>query len=303
WLDIASGRLEKSVPELLESRPELLGKTIFPLPEWSSAQGYNIMLQFALKCEDRELLNILRSRHQVFKRYRKHLKHNATLKQAWNNFKEQAFSQYLKSWYALEFPQAHELLLLLEAWKLSETIGEKEPFEVPEEETDLTEVLLHEDFEIHEVLRESAVAFSRLEPERKELRAFALLQALSSRASFPRLRTLCEEITWFNRVELLDPMGDWAACLYWTWQENITQARWVGCFCNEDYSDLKLESYLLEYFLYELCPKQGIESVELHLNYQEDYREVLWGQNLEERGKICRLRVAHSATGNEYPNH
>ncbi|WGK70313.1 hypothetical protein P0082_05485 [Candidatus Haliotispira prima] len=258
WLDIQSGELREIAPEQLEAKPELFGSTVFPLPPWSSEQGYGLMLEFAQGClppgSDNELLKILRSRHRVFRRYRRYIKENTELKQSWDSFKKGYFYRYLCSWYSREFPQARELSDLwpkIEPVPSRPTAQQKQnrlPNECPE--IGLSECLLHEDFSLNKTISETEQQFLRLNEEQKECRARTLLQytlacspktvvsqsalqtpqALQTDETkkvgtpkhpvphFEKLQGFYDSLTWLNRLAAMSPTGETVAVLYWTWQ-------------------------------------------------------------------------------------
>ncbi len=314
WLDITEGKIIELAPEILEAKPELLGDSIFPLPDWSSGQGYELMQKFASRYQyDNELHKILRSRHQVFKRYRNYLKLYPELKQAWHDFKEQYFFQYLQSWYACEFPKARGLQKALQGLNCSlhsaiegRDGNLKNYLGLLEEETEasLVESLLPEDFEFCETIGETAAMFSQLSITEIELRTFALFHFsdeyhILSGSHFKRLHSLCNNVFWLNRIDLVSPAGDCIASLYWAWHkamqpkcqpEGHNQARLIMCISNKEYTQLKLENHLLSYFLSQR-QKYGIQIVELHLSCAAEkfYTETLLEYQLEQKGRICHI--------------
>ena len=313
WLNLAKGSLVELEPELLEIGPGYLGESVFPLPPWTSDQGYDLMYNFARSCEQldnaTELLKILRSRHQVFKRYRSYLKKFPELKLAWQTFKEQRFCEYLKAWYSSEFPQARHLLELLKQlsrehkWErqLGHNLAENICTCLQEEETaaSLAETLLHEDFELRSRVREYAREFVALNAIKQQFRAFSLLHCFSlisvsqptENTSFAMSCELCEDIPWLNCLEAVDPSGEIAARLYWTWQNQAQSAHILLSCSAPEYSALNLENYLLARFLEEFAPRLGLKNIHLLLNEttEQRYAETLLGQKREFKASIEEL--------------
>ncbi len=253
WLDLRSGRLREIEAEQLEAEPELLGTAVFPLAPWSSAQGYRLLTEFARTASaadspDTELSKILRSRHQVFKRYRQYIKERPLLRERWQGYKTRYFARYLLSWYAKEFPEARELLLLLEqlvqqlVYKDTGTSNAglaEQHSSYPEDETELSGDLLCEDFNLHSTVRETRQQFLQSNPtpnitmQHSMLRGFALLSrpdtekpndgdaaqsGLKTDRNFRVLCEFCETIPWLNCLAAQSPLGETVAALYWTWQ-------------------------------------------------------------------------------------
>lgn len=262
WLDIERGQLRELCPEQLEEQPERFGVNLFPLPPWSSAQGYELMRAFAQNMpdnilgnsaaspelgEESELQKILRSRHGVFQRYRAYLKQNPQLKQGFERFKAEYFCRYLRCWYQREFPQAGKLFSLLpregEAGhtEFGELARESANGEHALQESGASINLLREDLVLVEQLRESAEQFQCLSGLERERRALHLLavpckpqdeekqsppEVLS--APFAALHGLYREVPWFNFLELQSPAGEAIAALYWVWQPAAHQTGQTG---------------------------------------------------------------------------
>ena len=321
WLDIEQGQLRELYPEQLEAQPERFGEVLFPLPPWSSVQGYELLRDFAHNIESdiesapdsaltekNELQKILRSRHQVFKRYRAYLKQNLALKRTFENFKAQYFCRYLFVWYKKEFPQANKLpafLQQVEAGCSLQKFGEFVPYSADGEhvlqESGASANLLREDFVVVEELRESAENFqclSALDCEWRALRLLALKpeENLNFSDSFTELHGLYREVPWFNFLELQSPTEEAIAALYWVWESAAhrtegtgKRVRIVRLLCDEKYEQLAINDYLIQDFLSRICPKFGIASLELCLDTAQS--EVLKGLPVEIVAEICTLSL------------
>lgn len=79
------------------------GRRYYDLPEWSSAQGFHVMEQFAAQVHNpllREaLLNALGQRKGVFRRYKEVLKTVPSVEREWYRFKEQQMKAAVYEWY------------------------------------------------------------------------------------------------------------------------------------------------------------------------------------------------------------
>ena len=108
------------------------GERFYPLPEWSSADGFALMEDFAEKCRipraRSQLKDCLQSGRGVFKNFKALMKSYPRLEKKWLSFKRRAMLSRVDEWYAL----------LRESWGL-ETL----PLEGPECET---QELLMDDF-------------------------------------------------------------------------------------------------------------------------------------------------------------
>ena len=108
------------------------GERFYPLPEWSSADGFELMEDFTEKCripQARSQLKVcLQSGRGVFKNFKAVLKSYPQLEKRWLSFKRKAMTSRVDEWYAA----------LRESWGL-----EALPLEGPECET---QELLLDDF-------------------------------------------------------------------------------------------------------------------------------------------------------------
>ena len=295
WLDMDAGQIRELCPEQLEAEPERFGASLFPLPPWSSAEGYALLRDFAQNVGADELQKILRSRRHVFKRYRSHLKQNPQWKRAFEHFRKQYFCRYLRRWYQREFPHAKDLLSLLQG--LEET-GRGE-FHGPEyEESGASMNLLREDFVLIERVRESAEQFRCLRALEHERRALALSQEPGSSESlvqsFAARYELYREVRWLNVLELQSPAEETLAALFWAWQPVRAakpQAAVLRLLCDQKYEPLNIKDYLREEFLWRTCPRLGITAVTLCLDAAAAQSEVLKGLPLETVARICRCEL------------
>ena len=112
--------------------PPESGERFYPLPEWSSADGFALMEDFAEKCRipqaRSQLKDCLQSGRGVFKSFKAVLKSYPRLEKRWLSFKRSAMLSRVNEWYAL----------LRESWGL-----EALPIDGPECET---QELLMDDF-------------------------------------------------------------------------------------------------------------------------------------------------------------
>ncbi len=86
--------------EILEEVDE---ETIYSLPEWTSADGFEVMENFAEQCRaplvQKELKTCLQSRRGVFRNFKNILKMYPEVEQKWFAYKDKAMHSKVNEWY------------------------------------------------------------------------------------------------------------------------------------------------------------------------------------------------------------
>ena len=119
-LDIRTGTLYN--PESSEGVSPS-GDNLVSLPDWTSADGYEVMVAFTNTCMDRELQEKLaaelNSRQKgVFRRFRDVLAEDKEHLDQWYDFKDRRMKSYIRSWYRNFFSQGLEGLEVISIYNL-----------------------------------------------------------------------------------------------------------------------------------------------------------------------------------------
>lgn len=109
YLDLETQELVPSNQIKSNGQNIFLDNNLIELPNWSSRDGFALMLSFAQSLPNsnikKELLAIINSHQKgIFKKFKEILSKNPELLASWYNYKEEKMSKVVKQWYS----QLHE---------------------------------------------------------------------------------------------------------------------------------------------------------------------------------------------------